>query len=177
MTGSLNRRLRVAGVGVLALMTGFGGLAALAGPASAAPTTRYVATTGNDSDNDCTDSTKPCEHVQYAVGQADAGDTVVIAKGEYRESVHIRKSLTLLGAGSTGSDQTVIDGNHDGGVSITVDGLDVNETVAVTIKDVAVDGNPDDDGIDMEGDATLDLIDSSSSNNSGAGISASIERG
>ena len=166
MTKSLNR-VR-AGIASLTLVAGFGALAAAAEPASAAPTTRHVAPGGSNT-TDC--SASPCLTVQYAVDQASAGDTIDIAAGTYHESVHLRKSLTLLGAGASGSAKTVIDGDpKSGDASVFVDGRDVDGTVAVTIKDVAVDGNADDDGIDAEGAASLDLVDSSSSNNDKFGV-------
>jgi hypothetical protein len=173
VTGSF-ARLR-AGLTAATLIAGFGGLIAVAAPASADPTTRYVATDGDDGNgdnviNDCTVAAKPCKTIQHAVDEAAAGDTVRVGPGEFQESVRIRKSLTVQGAGATGAGKTVVDGNHDGGASITVDGVEVEGTVAVTVEDVAVDGNPDADGIEVEGNATLELVDSSASNNNGIGV-------
>src|SRR5438128_6616473 len=73
--------------------------------AGAAGTTRYVAPGGSDTGSTCTSKTSPCQHVQYAVGVASAGDTVLLAAGTYVEQVTIGKSLTLQGAGV---DQSVI---------------------------------------------------------------------
>lgn len=56
-----------------------GGLALLAAPAAqAAGTTRYVDAANpnaTDSDNDCTDPSRPCKTIQYAVGLAADGET------------------------------------------------------------------------------------------------------
>lgn len=66
-----------------------------AGPAMAQ--TRFVATTGTDAGT-CVNAGTPCRTIQYAHGQAAAGDTISIAAGTYSESPRITKSVTLAGA-------------------------------------------------------------------------------
>jgi hypothetical protein len=144
---------RIVAVVALVLGTAGAGLFVTAAPAMAAGTTRYVATTGTDTDNDCTDQTNPCQTIQYAVNQADSGDTVSIGSGTYDESVQIRTSLTLEGAGDSGSSKTTIDGDSDDDPSIWVDGLDVEDAIQVTIEDLDVSGNSDDDAIYAAGEA------------------------
>lgn len=72
-------------------------------------TTRYVATTGSNTGNDCTNPVSPCKTIAYAVGLAAAGDTIRIAAGVYTEtpsnpsddsSVIVGKNLTISGAGA-----------------------------------------------------------------------------
>jgi hypothetical protein len=138
---------------LLALLTAAGGVVAGAGPAAAAAQTRYVATGGNDAENDCLDAQNPCQHIQYAVDQADAGDTISIAAGTYAESVHIRESLTLIGAGATGANRTTIDGDTvSGDPSIWLDGIDTAAPPQVTVRHLDVSGNQDNDGIYVQGD-------------------------
>ncbi len=79
--------------------------------------TRYVSRDGNDSNNNCTQSTQPCRTVAHAVGQASFGDEVRIARGIYTESgIPLNDTLTLSGGWSTnfrtqGEPQdTIIDG-------------------------------------------------------------------
>jgi hypothetical protein len=71
--------------------------------------TRYVSTTGTDSD-DCTDSTSPCRTVQYAVDQATEGSIIKVASGVYTDIhqranitqvVYISRSVTIRGGYST----------------------------------------------------------------------------
>jgi parallel beta-helix repeat protein len=140
---------------------------AVAAPAQAASSTRYVANSGDDTDNDCTDSNNPCQHIQYAVDQADAGDTVSIATGTYPESVRVRESLTLVGAGASGSGKSTIDG--DGDPSIFVDGFDTSTPPVVTIKQLNVSDNSDADGVLVE-DAEAHVVNCVVSNNNNAGI-------
>lgn len=71
--------------------------------------TRYVATTGNDSGNNCLTPANPCATIQHAVNQAFGGETVQIAAGTYVENVTIAKSLTLQGAGAA---TTIVDGGQ-----------------------------------------------------------------
>jgi parallel beta-helix repeat protein len=70
----------------------------LTAAAGAAGTTRYVSPTGTDT-GDCTAS--PCRTITYAVGQANAGDTVSVAAGTYAESVTVTKTLSLIGHDAT----------------------------------------------------------------------------
>jgi len=115
--------------------------AALTGPAAAGPAaTRYVATTGTDS-GDCSDQASPCLTINYAIGAATAGDTIVLAAGVYAESVQITKPLTILGAQNGTApvngpidvaDQSVIRSAHvpftyGGGVSTgTIEGVTID---------------------------------------------------
>jgi len=59
---------------------------------------RTVSTTGTDA-GDCTAS--PCRTINYAIGQADAGDVISVTAGTYHESVSITKRLTLVGSSAT----------------------------------------------------------------------------
>lgn len=66
-----------------------------------APTTRFVATTGTDGANDCTDQEAPCATVEHAVTVAGPGDTIDIAAGTYTEfGITLNKNLTVTGAGA-----------------------------------------------------------------------------
>ena len=63
---------------------------------------RYVATTGDDTANDCTQEVSPCLTVEYAIGQANPGDTIYIAAGTYTENELqlVDTTLTIIGDGS-----------------------------------------------------------------------------
>ena len=91
---------------------------------------RYVATSGDDTNNDCLAVANPCSTIQYAIDEAAAGDTVDIAAGTYNEhDITVNKDLTLKGAGA---DSTVIDAESLGRVILiesdlesTIDSLTV----------------------------------------------------
>ncbi len=70
-----------------------------------AQTSRLVATTGNDTGN-C--GTTPCLTINYAIGQAVAGDIIEVANGNYIENVNINKNITLRS--TNGRDFTTITG-------------------------------------------------------------------
>src|SRR5262245_5130958 len=84
------------------------GLLALLGagapPAAAAPLSvpiRYVAPAGSDAANDCASLGSPCQTIQWALGQAQAGDQVWVAAGVYTSAggivANITQTLTLQG--------------------------------------------------------------------------------
>ena len=115
---------------------------------------RYVATTGDDTGNVCTDSISPCRTIQHGVDQAQPGEEVRVAAGAYSgaqavtitqggepytytQVAIITKSLTL-GGGYTPdnwvtpdptTNSTIIDAQQQGrGVTIVGDG---SQTVTV----------------------------------------------
>ena len=81
-------------------------LLSLSAAAASSAATRNVAVTGNDV-GDCVAA--PCQTIEYAVDQADPGDTVAVAAGTFDEpQVIIDKALILRGAGAG---QTIVDGS------------------------------------------------------------------
>jgi hypothetical protein len=80
------------------------------GAASMSATIRYVATTGNDTGNNCSSSASPCRTVQRAVDQAGATDEIRVATGTYTgvqardgltQMVYLDKTLTVRGGYTT----------------------------------------------------------------------------
>lgn len=164
-------------VAAVALLTATGGALVAGTPAMAAGSTRYVATSGDDTENDCTDLNNPCLTIEYAVSQANSGDTISIGSGTYAESVHIRESLTLVGAGTSGTGATSITGDTESGdPSVWLDGIDVNTPPQVTVRDINVSGNEDNDGVFVQGGSSVDqpvtmtVVDSVVSNNDSDGV-------
>ncbi|HET8589979.1 MAG TPA: right-handed parallel beta-helix repeat-containing protein [Nakamurella sp.] len=157
--------LRVATIGVTILTTGTGALLSGAVPAFAAGQTRFVAPTGDDTDNDCLMQEAPCLTIQHAVDRADPGDTISLAAGEYPQNATISIPLTVTGAGA---DRTTIEGSGD--PTITVEGIDAETPLTVAMQDLAVSNNGDDDGIDVVA-ATVALQDCQVSGNDGDGVS------
>jgi len=120
-------------------------------PVSALAAIRYVATTGDDAANDCSNSAAPCATLQHAVDIADDSDEIRVAAGsysgsatvtvtrpsndyDYRQVLFIGKALSLRGGylatdWSTPDPQanpTIIDAAGDGRpVSVVGTGNDV----------------------------------------------------
>jgi hypothetical protein len=68
--------------------------------ASASAATRFVATTGSDeAGNTCLVSVDPCQTVQWAITEAQAGDTLSLAEGTYVGEFRLNKELTVVGQG------------------------------------------------------------------------------
>lgn len=94
-------------------------------------TTRYVATTGNDSANNCSNQSTPCKTIAHALKKAaPTGDTISVDTGTFAEHLVIQgfKDLTITGAGTK---NTTIDGTFSGrvvkvvGESITISSLSI----------------------------------------------------
>jgi parallel beta-helix repeat protein len=66
---------------------------------SASPTTWYVANGGSNSNTGTFQH--PFATIEYAIGHATSGDTIMVGPGTYPEQLTITESLTLEGAGST----------------------------------------------------------------------------
>ncbi len=65
-----------------------------------AQTIRHVATTGYDTNNDCSDIENPCQTIIHAIDQADPHDTVEIAEGVYTQGfIPVEDPITFRGAG------------------------------------------------------------------------------
>lgn len=102
VTGSLFGPLDMTAVNTLDVSTAGGlldaGLRILVTPVAQA--TRYVATTGSDVGNDCTDPESPCATVSHAVDEANYGDIIDMAAGTYIEpGLVVEKKLIVQGQG------------------------------------------------------------------------------
>ena len=63
-------------------------------------TMRYVAMTGTDASNDCTNPANPCATITHTIAQANPGETLNLATGTYNEpGLVIDKALHIVGAG------------------------------------------------------------------------------
>ena len=86
------------------------------------PTTgdRFVATSGDNTDNNCTQQDHPCATIGYALNQAAWGDTIFVAQGTYDEAdIYINQNVSLRGG-------YIFDGN---GFSLPGGGIDPATTV------------------------------------------------
>jgi len=77
-----------------------------AAPAVASAATLFVATTGDDTGNDCQTDTAPCRTIQHAVDQATDADSIEVDSGTYNESVTVDVGVEIDGpyAGFTPDD-------------------------------------------------------------------------
>ena len=79
-------------------------------PASAAPSTRYVSSTGSDSGT-CLSSVSPCATISYAADQASSGDVIDVS-GTIDDNVSIDTPVTITQW--AGQSPAVLDGNNAG---------------------------------------------------------------
>ena len=126
-------RQMVRAIGALALVGGLvgAGVIVAAPVASAAGTDLYVATTGTDSPNTCTNPSSPCLTIGYAVSQAASGDTIHVAAGTYTttSTVTLNQNVAVAGAGAA---STIVGGTSSTPVPGPVFAVGLGETVSVT---------------------------------------------
>ncbi len=127
---------------------------------------RYVATTGSDGGNDCSDSGNPCRSLQHAVNVAIDGDTILLGTGEFTGSILINKSLSLLG---TGQNSTSITG---GGTSSAIQ-FDINSTSV--ISGITFLNGHDYEGAGVLNSGNLHVINSTFTNNTSGGAGGAIK--
>jgi hypothetical protein len=102
----MNTRISIAlsvatGVGLIILVLGATGAWLIPPcPALAILNARYVATTGSDAANSCTNAAAPCATIQHAVDVANSGDVIRVAGGTYRRAgtvAAVTKTLAIEG--------------------------------------------------------------------------------
>src|SRR4051794_23384137 len=64
-------------------------------PVPAVALDRFVALTGLDAANSCTNAVLPCATIQHAVDVAGSGDTLRIAAGVYNQRVRVEAKADL----------------------------------------------------------------------------------
>ena len=150
----------------LCFLVGIFGAFAVPRAAGVTAVTRYVVSTGSDSENDCTDSANPCASLQYAIDQASAGDTIDVA-GTINSHVTIVKSLTITQW--PGQASAVLDGTTSGRVVTVGDGS--NTPLSVTLSDLTIENGLESDGggvLNIGGALTVDNATFSSNSASSA---------
>ena len=96
-------------------------------PASAQPTTYYVAANGTNVGNDCTSAANPCATISYALTYATTyGDTVQVS-GTINDNPTVPYGVTITGTGAPATSPAVISG------VIALEGA--------TLTDVTADGS------------------------------------
>jgi hypothetical protein len=86
--------LRRSAYGGLVTIFGLSGLVVAApvifsGSAAADSSNLYVNTSTGDDSHTCLDSSLPCRTISKAIQNANAGDTIIVAAGNYNENVSI----------------------------------------------------------------------------------------
>ncbi len=89
---------------------------------------RYVATSGNDTGNDCLIEADPCATVQHAIDVADEGEQVLIASGLYTQSATLNKAVSLLGANRDSTILHAVEGQR----VLTVTGVTISNSVVIS---------------------------------------------
>jgi hypothetical protein len=163
------RRTSRAGWGAVVLaVTGVVGGATLAvsSPASASPTTFYVAVGGSDAGN-CESASAPCATIGYAVSQApaDVGGTIDIGPGTFPASVSLSSmsgTVTFQGTDASGvSGGTVVEAGTSMGTTFGANRSHLN------LDQLTVNGL-NGDAVDASYGATVTIVDSTITNSADA---------
>jgi len=122
---------------------------------------RYVATTGSDGGNDCSNPGSPCATIQHAISQSASGDVINLGPGKYVENVTVNQNVTIQGGPTTGS---TVDGNQTGSV------FTVNDTITATLSMLTItNGNAGDaagnQGGGIQNNGTLTVVQSTINGN------------
>jgi predicted outer membrane repeat protein len=158
---------------VLCLLVGTFGAFVVPQAAGVTAVTGYVISTGSDAANDCTHDWNPCATLQYAIDQANAGDTIKVA-GTIDSNVTILKSLTITGWLIGGP--PTLDGTNSGRVVTIDDGANTVPPPSVTLSNITIEnGNSSSDGGGvLVVNASLTVDDVTFSNNSASGGGGAI---
>ncbi len=105
-------------------------------PASAQPTTYYVAADGTNAGNGCTSPANPCATISYALTHATSGDTIEVS-GIIIDSVAGADGVTISGAEASPTSPAAITGGI-AGAGLTVDNLTVDGGITFTAGDNTV---------------------------------------
>ena len=62
--------------------------------------TRFVATTGSDTDNTCIDSLSPCASINHALFVACDAETISLAEGSYTENIVLDRPISVEASGA-----------------------------------------------------------------------------
>jgi hypothetical protein len=134
---------------------------ALASPAMASNTWYADANNGNDNNN-CLSASAACKTIGHAITLAASGDSIMLAPGDYNESITIPFSLSIVG----GNAQTTVINGQGGSVVAIPEEFPVS---AVNISGVRItNGNSDSDGGGISNWGQLTVIDSIVGGNSAA---------
>lgn len=148
-------------------------LALCTSPALATGTTRFVdGTNGSDGGgaNNCQTQASPCATIGQAVSQAGAGDTIQIAPGTYNEAISTALSLSFVGAGTSGPNETLIDSTGLSAPALLLSGAgDSVSDLALETNDAGIGG-----ALNISGSGTVSasgiLVMTDSSGNGSDGI-------
>jgi hypothetical protein len=129
---------------------------------------RYVDPAGDDNANNCANASVPCQTIAYAISQAVAGDTLLLAAGIFKEhDISVSKDLYIYGQGAGVS---IVDAEQRGRV------LFVNSAINTSICGLTItrgnSGNNGGGGIVNLGNITItsSIISGNRSGNDGGGI-------
>jgi hypothetical protein len=152
---------------------------AVRGAGGPAAQIRYVdVVTGSDDGNECSDAGAPCQSIQHAVEEANAGDEIRVAAGVYTADVNpvvrVEKTLTIRGGYSTAdwdeadveANVTTLDGEGNRRLIRIADEVAPTGDVTVTVEGLhIVDGHASQGGGVYVSDAALTLRNSWLSDN------------
>jgi len=120
-------------------------------PATALAATRYVSNAGVD--NATCAQPSPCASIQHAITIANAGDTIDVGKGTFKESfgVSIDKNLTINGAGAFSTTVSTV-------WNATVFTIELGVTATITGVFVRHGHGQQGGGVDNEGTLMLERV-------------------